>query len=114
VLSEQLLTLILVEIQALNPREAHHDGQNYTERESPVVLRLHSPFNGSRDRNKRCGRGRGGGIGALVGTRLAEALRHTAAQAIGIGTLFVGIANSLRFDRASTQIVPTSRLVAVL
>ena len=35
----------------------------------------------------------GGSLGTLVGTKLPEAMRHTAMQAIGIVTLLVGISS---------------------
>ena len=55
----------------------------------------------------------GGGIGTLVGGKLPGAMRHTAMQAIGIVTLLIGVSRFLKFDRTSTQIVPTLTLVAV-
>ncbi len=55
----------------------------------------------------------GEGIGTLAGAKLPGGMRATAMQAIGIVTLLVGVANFLRFDRTSTQIVPTLTLVTV-
>jgi uncharacterized protein len=55
----------------------------------------------------------GGGIGTLVGAKLPEAMRRTAMQAIGIGTLLVGVANFLILGRTSTQTVPSLTLVTV-
>jgi hypothetical protein len=37
VFSQQFLTLILVEIQALDSREAGYDGENYTDSRSPAM-----------------------------------------------------------------------------
>jgi hypothetical protein len=37
VFSQQFLTLILVEIQALDSREAFYDGENYTDSCSPAM-----------------------------------------------------------------------------
>src|SRR3712207_1531665 len=53
----------------------------------------------------------GGGIGTLVGTKLPEAVRHTALQAIGIVTLLVGISNFLVY---SNPLVPLVSVVAGL
>jgi len=113
VLSEQFLPLILVEIQALDSREARHDGQNYTERRlrgAPAILRV---LIGLGTAINVVAVLAGGGIGTLVGAKLPGAMRHTAMQAIGIVTLLVGVSNFLEFDRTSTHIVPTLTLVAV-
>jgi uncharacterized membrane protein YqgA involved in biofilm formation len=55
----------------------------------------------------------GGGIVPLVGAKLPEAMRLTAMQTIGIITLLVGVANFLKFDTTSTQMIPTLTLVTV-
>ena len=55
----------------------------------------------------------GGGIGTMVGSKLPEAVRHTAMQAMGIVTLLVGVSNFLKSATTSTQRVPTLTLVAV-
>jgi uncharacterized membrane protein YqgA involved in biofilm formation len=54
----------------------------------------------------------GGSLGTLVGTKLPEAMRHTAMQAIGIVTLLVGISSFLELAATSTRI-PTLTLVTV-
>ena len=55
----------------------------------------------------------GAGIGTLAGSKLPEAMRRTAMQAIGIVTLLVGVSNFLVFERTCTQIMPTLTLVTV-
>jgi uncharacterized membrane protein YfcA len=83
-----------------------------------VVLRLYSSFNGSRDHNNVVAVLVGGGIGALVGARFPEAIRHTAMQAIGIVTLLVGIATFLEFNKNahtdSTDLNASSRTVRTI
>ena len=54
-----------------------------------------------------------GGIGTMVGSKLPEGVRHTAMQATGIVTLFVGVSNFLVFDRTCTQNVLRLTLVTV-
>ena len=47
----------------------------------------------------------GGGLGALVGARLPEAMRQTAMQAIGLVTLLIGVSNFLKFDNPLVPLV---------
>ena len=47
----------------------------------------------------------GGGIGTLVGAKLPEGMRSSAMAAIGIVTLFVGVANFLEFDNPLVPLV---------
>jgi uncharacterized membrane protein YqgA involved in biofilm formation len=54
----------------------------------------------------------GGSLGTLVGTKLPEAMRHTAMQAIGIVTLLNGISGFLELATTGTRI-PTLTLVTV-
>jgi uncharacterized protein len=53
----------------------------------------------------------GGGIGTLVGSKLPEAMRQSAMQAIGIVTLLVGISNFLEYG---DPLVPLVSVVAGL
>ncbi len=53
----------------------------------------------------------GGGIGALVGAKIPEGMRHAALQAIGIVTLLVGVSNFLEY---ANPLVPLVSVVAGL